>query len=326
MAKRSRRPSGTSRTASGVRDEASTRVSGQRVRRASHGAQRSFFDRFGAILLGVFALAGLAAIVFLVAAPGSSAAYACSSLLTPGPSQSVPPYVPPTPTPSPTPTPGATPSPSPAASASPTASARPSSAATPSASHAATATASASPTATVTATPAPSPSPTPQPTTRLGFVTKDLGRDHVLNASQKITYDFCPPDSGPHYNIPGVGPMARGFYPPSQGDTSPGRWVHNLEHGYVDILYSCGKDGKSCPSATELAAMQTVFNTAPGTPAAAACGYPNKVLVVRFDSMTTRFALVSWDRELLTNTFNINEALVFIQQNEDQTNPEQGAC
>lgn len=227
--------------------------------------------------------------------PGGGKAYACDSTLTPGPGQAIPSYV------APTPVPSASPSPAPSTTLS----------------------AGASPSASPTAT--PSPSPTPSPTTRLGFVTSDLGRNHVLDASQKITYGFCPPDSGPHYNIQGVGPLARAFYPASKEQT-PGGWVHNLEHGYVVIAYSCGPDGKSCPSQSEMAAMQTVFDTASQTPQAKACGLPNKLIVVRFDDMTTRFALISWDREYLTDSFTVTLGLDFAEQNIDQTNPEQGAC
>jgi hypothetical protein len=52
------------------------------------------------------------------------------------------------------------------------------------------------------------------------------------------------------------------------------------------------------------------------------------VLVVRFDNMTTRFALIAWDRVLLTDTFDVNQAKTFAQQFTDQpgVNPEQGAC
>ena len=258
-------------------------------------------------MLGLFTVAGVAVVALFVLLPNSGKAYACDTLLTPGPSQSIPSYVAPTPSPSATPTPSTTPSPSPSASSSASASASTS--------------ASASPSPTSTA----SPSPTPQPTTRLGFVTQDLGRQHITDPNDKIDYAFCPPGSGSHYNIAGIGPLKRAFYPATQEQT-PGGWVHNLEHGYTVIAYSCGKDGTSCPSSAEMSAMQTVFDTAPQTPQAKACGLPNKVIVVRFDDMSTRFALLSWDRVYLTDTFDANLGLVFAEQNMDQTNPEQGAC
>lgn len=152
-----------------------------------------------------------------------------------------------------------------------------------------------------------------------------MGRLHVTDPNTKIDYAFCPPTSGNHYNISGVGPIRRAFYGPDQ-EQNPGGWVHDLEHGFVVIAYSCGQDGKSCPSTAEMDAMRKVFDEAPSTPGAALCGLPNKVIVLRFDSMSTRFAFLTWDRAYLTNTFDPNAALVFAQQNQDQTNPEQGVC
>lgn len=315
MAKRSRRPAGRAPAPSsllpasdgapgdGPSSTAAERRQARRERnRRSHAPREaSFFDRYWGFLLGGFTLAGIALVAFFVFLPSSGKAYSCDSLLTPGPSQSIPTYVAPTPSPSETPSPSPTESPSP----SPTA--------------------SASPTASPSPTPSPSPTTTPQPTTRLGFVTNDMGRTHVLDANQSIEYAFCPPASGNHYNIAGVGPLPRAFYPATQ-EQKPGGFVHNLEHGYVVIAYSCGKDGTTCPSAEEMTAMQTVFDTAPQTAGAKACGLPNKVIVVRFDDMTTRFALLSWDRVYLTDTFDANLGLVFAEQNMDQTNPEQGVC
>ncbi|HEX5465969.1 MAG TPA: DUF3105 domain-containing protein [Candidatus Limnocylindrales bacterium] len=323
MAKRSRRPAGRAPAPSSLlpaadRDQAADdepassaaerrQARRERNRRAHTTRERSFFDRYGGFVLGGFTLAGIALVAFFVFLPSSGKAYSCDSLLTPGPSQSIPSYVAPTPSPSETPSPSPTESPSPTASPS------------------ASPTTSTSPTPSPSPTTTPSPSPTPEPTTRLGFVTNDMGRTHVLDANQSIEYAFCPPASGNHYNIAGVGPLPRAFYPATQ-EQKPGGFVHNLEHGYVVIAYSCGKDGTTCPSSEEMTAMQTVFDTAPQTAGAKACGLPNKVIVVRFDDMTTRFALLSWDRVYLTDTFDANLGLVFAEQNMDQTNPEQGVC
>ena len=153
----------------------------------------------------------------------------------------------------------------------------------------------------------------PGPDERLGFVTTDLGRSHLTTRTNSKTYGYCPPASGPHYNGAGLGPIRRNFYGP-ENEQDPGGWIHNLEHGFVVALYSCGTNGASCPSAEELAQLRQFFDRAPKTPGAESCNIPNKVLVARFDSMSTRFAVVAWDRVLLMNTFDVNQALAFATQ------------
>ena len=142
--------------------------------------------------------------------------------------------------------------------------------------------ASAAPSAAASASAAPTVAP--EPTARLGFTTTILGRNHILNANQTITYGFCPPTSGDHYNISGVGPIRAAVYP-NTAEQPPGGWVHNLEHGWVVLLYSC-KNG--CPSAEEMAQMQAWYDQAPTPDPSQGCD--KEVLVARFDSMNTRFA------------------------------------
>jgi hypothetical protein len=251
------------------------------------------FERFRTPLLAAFVVAGLAVIGYFFFASAASRTYACESLLTPPPGSAT----------SPAPgSPGAT-----GQTGSPAAS---------------PATPPASPGAT--GTPGASPTPSPSPGDRLGFVTRDLGRLHVRTGSNR--YEYCPPASGPHYNAQGQGPIRRNFYGPGS-EQDPAGWIHNLEHGYVVVLYSCGRGGNDCPSASELDALRRFFETAPQTEGATRCRVPNKVLVARFDEMSTRFALVAWDRVLLTNTFNVEQARQFAQQWIDSSQaPEPGAC
>jgi hypothetical protein len=311
---------------------------GVRGRRQSY-RQRSFLDRFGGAILIGFAAIGIAVLGFVFLQPSSGQAYACDSLLTPGPTDPIPTATPgPTtqPSPSPTPTPApsvtlapgqtATPAPSPTATSSPTPSPVPTPSPAPTATLAPGQTPAATPTLAPTPTPAPSPTAVPGPTQRLGFVVSDLGRNHILDQTQKVEYDYCPPGSGPHWNIARVAPVPRGFYQPDQ-TVQPEQWIHNLEHGAVVVLYSCGSDGKSCPSADELAVLRRVFDETQPTPQAIACQLPNKVVVARFDTMTTRFALVAWDRELLSNTADVDQFKIFAQQFQDgPATPESGVC
>ncbi|MDP8903902.1 MAG: DUF3105 domain-containing protein, partial [Chloroflexota bacterium] len=183
-----------------------------------------------------------------------------------------------------------------------------------------------SPDASPSPSPSPEPTPAPEPTARLGFPTTDLGRTHAVDPTRTLQYGFCPPTSGDHLSIQGEAPLAPAVYP-AGSERSPGGWVHNLEHGYVVLLYTCpggAVGGEGCPSAAEMAQIQQWFDTA-AAPPVSQC--PKKVLAVRFDEMSTRFALVSWNRAMLFNEFDLDAALTFAQQwMEHDAVPEQSAC
>ena len=92
-------------------------------------------------------------------------------------------------------------------------------------------------------------------------------------------------------------------------------------------LYSCGRDGKSCPSDAEMAQLKEIYNTAPTTPGATGCGVHNKVIVLRFDQVSTRFAMVAWDRELLMDQLDVQQGVTFAEQWTDAPSaPERGGC
>ncbi len=155
-----------------------------------------------------------------------------------------------------------------------------------------------------------------------GFTTESLGSQHVT-VGTKIRYGFCPPTSGGHYNAAGAGPLRPGFYGPD-ADAGPGGWVHNLEHGYVVALYRCA-DG-ACPSEADLAALRSLAENGPPTQSAAACGYRSKVLVARFDELSTPYALLAWDRALLLDAFDEARAREFASRWIEASAPEPGAC
>lgn len=152
------------------------------------------------------------------------------------------------------------------------------------------------------------------------IVTPQQGFNHVP-AGTKVEYAACPPASGPHYSQAGIAPVPPRFYEPDAG-VGPGSWVHNLEHGFVVALYRCA-DG-TCPSDSDLAAMRAFVREGPVTASSTACGYRSKVLAVRFDDMATPFALVSWQRVLLLDTFVEADAISFARTWIDKTAREQG--
>jgi len=162
---------------------------------------------------------------------------------------------------------------------------------------------------------------------RLGFTTTILGRTHVTDPNRIIEYGFCPPDSGDHYNIPNVGPIKAAVYPPN-AEQPPGSWIHNLEHGWVVLLYRCpgGQPGQQgCPTTDELTQLQAFYDQAPTPDPSQGC--TKEAIVARFDGMTTNFAELAWGRELLTDDFNLDRALTFAQQWTDPgTEPEKTIC
>src|SRR3954452_13179590 len=157
---------------------------------------------------------------------------------------------------------------------------------------------------------------------RPGFPTEQLLTRHVT-AGTTITYGFCPPTSGDHY-AGNAGPIRPAAYPPSS-EQAPGGWVHNLEHGSVVVLYRCpsGVPGQGdCASLPEMDRVQVWFNDAPSS---TSCG--RQALAARFDSMSSRFALVAWNRALLLDTLDnstLGLAENFAEQWTDVNAPEPG--
>jgi len=73
-----------------------------------------------------------------------------------------------------------------------------------------------------------------------------------------------------------------------------------------------------------MAELQRFFDQAPDS-GIASC--PKKVVVARFDSISTRFALLAWDRALLVDEFDVDTALTFAQQwMQHGAAPEPNAC
>jgi len=69
-------------------------------------------------------------------------------------------------------------------------------------------------------------------------VSAGPGGQHVPDGSP-ITYASYPPTSGPHYPAP----ASWGTY---DSPLEEGRFVHNLEHGGIAILYKCPPDASAC--------------------------------------------------------------------------------
>lgn len=160
-------------------------------------------------------------------------------------------------------------------------------------------------------TAAPAEGSSPQP----GYVQPDMGHVHVAVGTQ-ITYTYCPPASGRHYNAAGAGPLRAQVYGPEDA-VIPQGWVHNLEHGGLVILYR--------DQTADQTALRTLFDAIPPSPV---CGFerggqsPGPV-VARFKDMAWPYAALVWDRVLPLETLDTPAILDFYAAFGEKTNPEQ---
>ncbi|QDV90786.1 hypothetical protein RAS2_18690 [Phycisphaerae bacterium RAS2] len=114
-----------------------------------------------------------------------------------------------------------------------------------------------------------------------------------------VTYRTNPPASGPHYSAAGVAPVPAGFYEDALG---PERWVHNLEHGYVVVLYDCSGD---CDSAF-LDDLQALFDQTPPSQ------FGNKKIVItRYPGLQIPIMAVAWDVQRDFASFDMDGLLAF---------------
>ncbi len=127
-------------------------------------------------------------------------------------------------------------------------------------------------------------------------VLPEMPHEHVTPPAT-VTYAHNPPTSGCHYSLGyGQAPIAAGAYPYTA--TIPAEyWVHNLEHGYMAVLYRCPQ---GCDA--DFQALRTWLKSLPPDPALAALvkSQPSfkpytKVILVPWPSMAPKFAAVSWD-------------------------------
>ena len=157
-----------------------------------------------------------------------------------------------------------------------------------------------------------------------GFVQESMGNGHVT-LGQAVSYLYCPPASGSHFNVEGRGPLQSRVYGP--GDpVSPQGWIHNLEHGALVVLYR-GRDGD--PGLTE-ETQQALREFATSLPDSPVCGRPANqyIVIARFDDMATPFAALVWGRVLPLQAFEPETIEAFWMNVGEQaaTMPERFGC
>jgi hypothetical protein len=145
-----------------------------------------------------------------------------------------------------------------------------------------------------------------------------MGRQHAA-VGDKVTYTYCAPASGSHYNRPGTaGPIPARVYGPGD-NVLPQGWIHNLEHGGIVILYRGDSVGATPDGQAQLRAL---YDTFPNSPV---CDIPKGTLapvIARFDQMSSPLQAIVWGRVLFLDTIDQAQILAFYEQWGERTNPE----
>jgi hypothetical protein len=153
--------------------------------------------------------------------------------------------------------------------------------------------------------PSPTPTVSPDSSTRLGFAETDMGNSHAVAKPQK--YLFCPPASGSHLSVAGLGPITPRVYEPD-ANIGPPNWIHNLEHGGLVVLYRNDSPGAT---AAGLQAFREFFDSFPSSPV---CNVPAgqvSPVIARFDQMAHPYAVMVWDRVFFMDSWDPALALRF---------------
>lgn len=134
---------------------------------------------------------------------------------------------------------------------------------------------------------------------QVGIAVPDEGRTHVAEGST-INYNSYPPASGNHY----PSPTNAGFYP---NPVPEGTFVHNLEHGYIVILYKPSLDAASQQQLRQ--AVQDFPKSKFGT---------IKLVVAPYDKMDTPITALAWDWKQPLDAFNRDQLVQFYRAHIDR--------
>ncbi len=141
----------------------------------------------------------------------------------------------------------------------------------------------------------------------IGQAIDEMPHLHVAPPAQ-VQYNHNPPTSGCHYNIANQAPILPGVY---NQVIPPEYWVHNLEHGYVAILYNCPT---GCQS--DVQKLIDWHKTLLPDPAAGGQIPYAKVIVIPYPGMEKKFAAVSWDYYIGWDSLDINQVEAFYENHE----------
>ena len=128
----------------------------------------------------------------------------------------------------------------------------------------------------------------------MGLHHDSRGQDHIA-AEVPIEYELSPPSSGPHRSQ-----WARwGAYT----YLPPQRWLHNLEHGGVALLYH------PCADAALVEALQELARTRPED----ATG-PFRYVLTPYIGLPSAVGVVAWERTYSAECLNLEEVSAFIDR------------
>ena len=153
----------------------------------------------------------------------------------------------------------------------------------------------------------------PQP----GYVQPDMGHGHVALGT-KLTYTYCPPASGQHYNAAGRRPD------PRRGSTArttrssrrAGSTTSSTAPSWSSTRGADGRRRRPCRPCSTPSPPSPVCGFEPG-------GQSPGPVVARFDDMAWPFAALVWGRVLPLQTLDQQAILDFYQIFGERTNPEE---
>lgn len=130
------------------------------------------------------------------------------------------------------------------------------------------------------------------------------GATHFPTGTQ-LTYAANPPASGPHWPSPAM----RGFY---EAPLDEEFWVHNLEHGYIVVLFNCN-------GACDAELLETLRSLPARLPDSGVFGY-EKVIVTPYACLPANvlITLVAWDVQLHLAQYDEAAILEFYNRYLDQ--------
>jgi hypothetical protein len=136
----------------------------------------------------------------------------------------------------------------------------------------------------------------------VGQAIDEMPHFHVPQGTQ-IQFNHDPPTSGCHYSIPSQAPVPVGAY---DREIPAEYWVHNLEHGYIVVLYNCPS---GCDS--DFQKLVAWRKTLPPDPGGKGAIPYTKVVVLPWHSMPRKFAAVSWDYYIGWDSLDISKVQEF---------------
>lgn len=133
------------------------------------------------------------------------------------------------------------------------------------------------------------------------------GAQHVPAGTQ-VEYETIPPASGPHWSSADPpAPVDPGFYEDALEEE---QWVHNLEHGYVVVLYDCGEECEA-----SLLADLTAFadEAAPSED----FGYA-KIVIAPYDGLAFPLVAIAWDVQMYLESYDEAALTAFFEKYQDE--------